>query len=238
MNIVIKKENTFKKIVVLALILILSMLIIGCSEQSDTKTKKEVKVNQVAPPEKGEEVIEMVVKDFGVIKIRLFKEVAPKAVENFITHAKNGYYDGLTFHRVMNDFMIQGGDPLGTGQGGESIYKEAFEDEFSNQLLPVKGALCMANSGPNTNGSQFFIVQTNKVNLSFYNKLTSMGVSEELKKFYFENGGTDWLYEKHTVFGMVYEGIEIVDKIAAVEVDSQDMPNEKVIIEKINVLKY
>ena len=96
----------------------------------------------------------------GDIHIRFFPEAAPKAVENFTTHAKNGYYNGLTFHRVMNDFMIQGGDPKGDGTGGENIWKtEGFEDEFDKKLMNIRGSLAMANSGPKTNGSQFFINQ-------------------------------------------------------------------------------
>ena len=95
----------------------------------------------------------------GDIHIRFFPEAAPKAVENFTTHAKNGYYNGLTFHRVMKDFMIQGGDPKGDGSGGESICGTPFEDEFTNKLLNIRGSLSMANAGPKTNGSQFFINQ-------------------------------------------------------------------------------
>ena len=100
------------------------------------------------------------VEGFGTIRAVLFEEETPKAVENFITHAEEGYYDGLTFHRVMDDFMIQGGDPNGNGTGGESIWGESFEDEFTNSLCNFRGALSMANSGKNTNGSQFFIVQS------------------------------------------------------------------------------
>ncbi len=100
------------------------------------------------------------VEGFGTIRAVLFEEEAPKAVENFVTHAEEGYYDGLTFHRVMDDFMIQGGDPNGDGTGGESIWGESFEDEFTNSLCNFRGALSMANSGKNTNGSQFFIVQS------------------------------------------------------------------------------
>ncbi|HIS75195.1 MAG TPA: peptidylprolyl isomerase [Candidatus Merdivicinus excrementipullorum] len=99
------------------------------------------------------------VKDYGTIKAVLFEEDAPKAVENFITHAKEGYYDGLTFHRVIDDFMIQGGDPAGDGTGGESIWGGSFEDEFTDNLWNFRGALSMANSGKDSNGSQFFIVQ-------------------------------------------------------------------------------
>ena len=98
----------------------------------------------------------------GHLKIKLFPELAPKTVENFLTHAENSYYDGIIFHRVIQDFMIQGGDPTGTGMGGESIYGEEFEDEFSMNLFNLYGALSMANAGPNTNGSQFFIVQASE----------------------------------------------------------------------------
>src|SRR5574344_610902 len=98
----------------------------------------------------------------GDITLRLYPEVAPKTVENFVTHAKNGYYNGLTFHRVIREFMVQGGDPTGTGAGGESIWGAPFEDECSQELHNFRGALSMANAGPNTNGSQFFIVQNSK----------------------------------------------------------------------------
>ena len=99
------------------------------------------------------------VENYGTIRAVLFEEDAPKAVENFITHAEEGYYDGLTFHRVIDDFMIQGGDPKGDGTGGESIFGEPFEDEFTDNLWNFRGALSMANSGQDSNGSQFFIVQ-------------------------------------------------------------------------------
>lgn len=100
--------------------------------------------------------------NMGDITIQLYPEVAPKTVENFVTLAKKGYYNGLIFHRVIKDFMIQGGDPTGTGAGGESIYGAKFEDECSQELHNFRGALSMANAGPNTNGSQFFIVQNSQ----------------------------------------------------------------------------
>ncbi|MEG2813991.1 MAG: peptidylprolyl isomerase, partial [Oscillospiraceae bacterium] len=100
------------------------------------------------------------IEKFGTIKVDLLPDVAPKAVENFTKLSKDGYYNGLTFHRVIKDFMIQGGDPKGDGTGGESIWKKPFQDEFSEKARNFSGALSMANSGPNTNGSQFFIVKT------------------------------------------------------------------------------
>lgn len=144
----------------------------------------------------------------GDIKVKLFADIAPKTVENFTTHAKNGYYDNGIFHRVIRDFMIQGGDPDGTGMGGQSIWGSNFEDEFSDKLLNIRGALSMANAGPHTNGSQFFIVQ-----------------AEE----------TPWLNGKHTVFGQVIEGLDIVDKIAKVNVDMSDKPRQSVDVHTIEI---
>jgi peptidylprolyl isomerase len=122
----------------------------------------------------------------GTIVIELRADLAPKTVENFVTHSKNGYYNGLIFHRVIKDFMIQGGDPTGTGSGGESIWGGKFNDEFAaNAVFDKAGVLAMANAGPNTNGSQFFITTV----------------------------ATYWLNGRHTIFGQVKEGFDVVKKI-------------------------
>ena len=173
----------------------------------------------------------------GEIRVMLFPEAAPKAVENFVTNAKNGYYDGVIFHRVIRDFMIQGGDPLGKGFGGESIWGRPFEDEFSLEALNFKGALSMANSGPNTNGSQFFIVQAGSVDSGLVSQMKDAGYPDEAIMKYQEAGGTPWLDFRHTVFGQVVEGIEVVDEIAAVKVGPNDKPVEDVIILGIDVLE-
>ena len=173
----------------------------------------------------------------GNIKIKLFPEYAPKAVENFIKHGEDGYYDGLIFHRVMNDFMIQGGDPNGDGTGGESIYGKPFEDEFSDNLYNLRGALSMANSGSNTNGSQFFIVQKKSVDPAMKTEMEKAGFPNEIIEAYEERGGTPWLDQRHTVFGQVLEGMDIVDKIAETPVDAKDKPEEDVIIKDIKVLQ-
>ena len=131
-------------------------------------------VNQIAAPEKGDLVATMSTSA-GDIKIRLFPSFAPKAVENFTTHSKNGYYDGLTFHRVIRDFMLQGGDPTGTGCGGESIWGRTFEDEFTPELHNLRGALSMANAGPGTNGSQFFIVQAKSIPEGMAEQMRDLG---------------------------------------------------------------
>jgi peptidyl-prolyl cis-trans isomerase B (cyclophilin B) len=136
----------------------------------------------------------------GEIEIELFDEDAPKTVENFRTLAAKGFYDGLTFHRVITDFMIQGGCPQGTGTGGPGY---TFEDEFNDHPV-VRGSLAMANSGPNTNGSQFFIVTAQ---------------------------ACPWLDGKHTVFGHVSSGMDVIDAIEAVDTDGHDRPRTPVSID-------
>ena len=195
-------------------------------------------INQLDKPSAGEKTA-VISTLLGDIRIRLFAEKAPKAVENFVTHAKNGYYNGLIFHRVIKDFMIQGGDPLGTGTGGESIWSEPFEDEFTPELHNLRGALSMANAGPNTNGSQFFIVQAKEVSDDLIEQMEQ--ASEEVFPTsvidaYRENGGTPWLDFRHTVFGQVYEGMDTVDRIASVKVDYfSNKPFEDVVINSITV---
>lgn len=176
----------------------------------------------------------------GEIKIKLFPNEAPKTVENFVTHAKEGYYNGLIFHRVIKDFMIQGGDPTGTGMGGESIWGKSFEDEFNPLLHNLRGALSMANAGPNTNGSQFFIVQASSVPDDMICQMKEMpeAFPEDTVKAYSEIGGTPWLDFRHTVFGQVYEGMETVDKIANTMVGAADKPVEDVIIESIEIIEF
>lgn len=169
----------------------------------------------------------------GTIRIELYPELAPKTVSNFVGLAKKGYYDGVIFHRVITDFMIQGGDPTGTGMGGESIYGPKFEDEFNLQLFNIHGALSMANAGPNTNGSQFFIVSAKEVPANMLSQLKAGGWPEEIVDAYAKNGGTPWLDQKHTVFGQVIEGLDVVYAIEAVEKNSQDKPLEDVTINSI-----
>ena len=140
----------------------------------------------------------------GPIELELHDEDAPKTVENFKKLARDGFYDGVIFHRVIPDFMIQGGDPTGTGSGGPGYQ---FEDEF-NEHEVVRGALAMANAGPNTNGSQFFIVTTEDAS---------------------------WLNGKHTVFGRVTSGMDVADKMSELPRDASDRPHDNVLIERIEL---
>lgn len=194
-------------------------------------------INQLDKPISGETIATMKT-NMGDIKIRLFAELAPKTVENFTTHSKNGYYDGLIFHRVIKDFMIQGGDPEGTGCGGESIWGKRFEDEFCVDLHNLRGALSMANAGPGTNGSQFFIVQAQEVDPGLISQMTMLGdrgFPAETVENYKAVGGTPWLDFKHTVFGQVYEGMDVVDAIANVKTGRGDKPVEDVVINSIEI---
>ena len=170
----------------------------------------------------------------GDIVIQLFPEEAPMTVENFVRLAQKGYYDGVTVHRVISDFMIQGGDPEGTGAGGQSIWGHNFEDEFSNELFNLRGALSMANAGPNTNGSQFFIVQNKNMPKRFIQQLRDAQYPEEVVKAY-KQGGTPWLDHRHTVFGHVTEGMDVVDEIAKVAKDGNDKPLEDVVITTVEI---
>ncbi len=168
----------------------------------------------------------------GEITIQLFPEQAPKAVENFVNLAQQGYYDGIIFHRVIPDFMIQGGDPTGTGAGGQSSFGHEFEDEFSNEVFNLKGALSMANAGPNTNGSQFFIVSNEHIQPDMVPSMQQAGYPEEIVEAY-KNGGTPWLDHRHTVFGQVVTGMDVVEAISKVARNAQDKPNEDVTIKSI-----
>lgn len=147
----------------------------------------------------------------GKIELKLYPKVAPLAVENFTTHVKNGYYNGLIFHRIIKGFMIQGGDPRGTGTGGESIWGKPFKDEFANNVVFDKPfLLAMANSGPKTNGSQFFITLA----------------------------PTGWLNGKHTIFGEVVKGKDVVQKMENVSVSpGNNMPMFKQVIKKAYIKK-
>lgn len=193
-------------------------------------------LNQMDKPQVGEKIA-VIHTNMGDISVRLFADLVPMTVENFVTHAENGYYNGIIFHRVINNFMIQGGDPTGTGRGGESIWGNSFKDEFAVELHNVRGALSMANAGPNTNGSQFFIVQSKEIDSRLLSQMKNIPDSfpANIVEAYAENGGTPWLDFKHSVFGHVFEGMDVVDKIAGVKVDMLDKPYDDVVIESIDI---
>ena len=237
------------------LLLCLMILLAGCGSKKSVESEKNEEPNeetketttttegespmypQLSTEVASNEALVVMNTTMGAIKIKLFPEIAPKTVENFITHAENGYYDGIIFHRIIQDFMIQGGDPTGTGMGGESIYGATFEDEFSDKAFDIRGALSMANAGPGTNGSQFFIVQKSDMDSSMLSQMKKAGYPEEIVEAYSTNGGTPWLDNRHTVFGHVIEGMDVVDAMALVKKNSSDKPLEDIKIESIEVLQ-
>ena len=225
-------------------------LLCACNQDATNheKSNADAKLIQFEEPQSGD-IIATMTTSMGVIKLHLFPKEAPKAVENFVTHANEGYYNHLTFHRVISDFMIQGGDPKGNGTGGESIWHEPFEDEFSDRLYHFNGALSMANSGKDTNGSQFFIVQNNDGSAyneeyfeSVYAQAQKRGAinagyvhPENVKEKYREVGGIPYLDHQHTVFGYVIEGMDIVEQIASVQTGVEDRPVVDILIENITI---
>ena len=207
--------------------------------ENNAELKEEnVQLIQFEEIKAGDEIA-VIATSMGEVRIKLFREQAPKTVENFVKLAEEGYYNGVTFHRVINGFMIQGGDPTATGRGGHSIYTNdrgdfvPFEDEFSTDLWNFRGALSMANAGPNTNGSQFFIVQSKEIQGATAAELQKYQFPANVVEKYSENGGTPGLDWKHTVFGQVISGMDIVDKIAAVKTNDADKPVDAVIVESI-----
>ncbi len=203
-------------------VLFLISILISCGDKNekvleenkttDVKTNEEYKkVKELMNLADGEKLVATLKTNFGDIEIELFAKKAPKTVENFVGLATQGYYNGVTFHRVIDDFMIQGGDPTGTGSGGESFWGGTFEDEFHPDLKhDSPGILSMANAGPNTNGSQFFITLV----------------------------PTPWLDGKHSVFGKVIDGMDVVKRIGKVKtIKPYDKPVNDVIIESVIIEK-
>ena len=257
-----------KRIMALALAAVAVIGMTGCGGTDTEKNTNTTNVDnttilQAQMPEDGEEIA-VIKTSKGVVKMRFFPEEAPKAVENFKTLAKDGYYDGLIFHRVINEFMVQGGDPTGTGTGGESCWGEDFETEVSERLHFYRGAVAMANAGPDTNGSQFFIVQQKSVMEDALRVLTEardnneeeIGVTltdgnyytlsqlypDEVLDHYKAQGGAihlEYIFGgAYSIFGQVFEGLEAIDAIAAVETDENDKPLNDVIIESITFENY
>lgn len=244
-----------KKLIVGAATLAAVFLLTACNtgstkdssaESESTATSSSVDLSKVALPQlstevaKDEDLVELVTTE-GNIKIKLFPKYAPKAVENFMTHAKDGYYKDTTFHRVVKDFMIQGGDPKGDGTGGESIWKDGFTTEISPSLYHIRGALSMARGEAlDSQGSQFFIVQNDKdATTNLAKQFTPEKIIDAYKK-----GGTPQLDGNYTVFGQVTEGMDVVDKIANAEMSGasnslgeDSTPKEPVKIKEVKVLQ-
>ena len=195
-------------------------------------------LSQYRKPQAGD-TLASIETNLGTMTFLLFPEVAPRAVESFTELVQEGYYEGVIFHRVIKDFMIQGGDPTGTGRGGESTWGEPFEDEFDPFYRCFYGSLCMANAGPDTNGSQFFVVQNKEVPADIIAQMESLGEKygyyPDVIEAYKENGGCYWLDFKHTVFGHIQSGQEVLEKIAGVKTGFGDKPAQEVVMQKVTI---
>lgn len=187
--------------VILFLTFVLTFLLFTNQTIYSQKKKDKKKMNE-------KQTVAIIQTNMGTIELELFADKTPKTVENFVGLAKKGYYNGVIFHRVIDKFMIQGGDPTGTGRGGESLWGGKFEDEIVPELKhDSEGILSMANAGPNTNGSQFFITLV----------------------------PTPWLDGKHTVFGKVIKGMDVVRAIGKVQTNQMDRPLKDVVMEKVTI---
>ena len=177
----------------------------------------------------------------GKIVFALKPEIAPKACENFIGLVQKGYYDGVSFHRVIKDFMIQGGDPSGTGRGGQSVFGKSFDDEFKpNVTFDKAGLLAMANAGPNTNGSQFFIVQAKADTAKKGLEEGNVELTKKQQALFLDQGGYPSLTGSYTVFGQMINGYDVLDKISGCKTQDNgsgevSQPVKKVVIEKMTV---
>jgi cyclophilin family peptidyl-prolyl cis-trans isomerase len=219
----------------------------------DANYTADVEIKNFIMPAEGEEIAVITVKDFGVIKVKLFPEEAALATENFKGLANIDYYDELIFHRVIKDFMNQGGDPRGNGTGGNSMWGTEFDGGIPEGLYHFSGAIAYANSGSTaTNGSQFYIVNTpdGYANCGSYTDvngqvatltdidLSGISMPANVAAMYKEKGGVPFLDGGYTVFGQVFEGLDVVRAIGGVQTDENDKPLTQVLIEDIKIEPY
>lgn len=214
----------------------------GCG-QKHVQLDEQPILNYTAPAQ-GDEIVVIHVRDYGDITVRLFPELLPEACENFLELARAGYYDELIFHRVMENFMIQGGDPKGDGTGGESTWGGHFDGGWNEQLIHVPGALAYANSeGTATDGSQFYIVTGDAVPESMLNSISENSeiyFTQEARALYQQYGGTPWLDGgNYTVFGQVIDGLDVAFEISHTAVDAETAkPKKAVYMDSVTVEQY
>lgn len=228
-----------KRILSICLVTLLALaLFSGCKGKTPSSDEFGM---QLSGPKEGDTVA-VFVTDAGTFKAVLFPEQAPLAVDNFVTLANQGYYDGLIFHRVVADFVIQTGDPTGTGSGGSSASGSYFKNEYSPLMHHYTGALGMANSGENTNSSQFYVVNGPTVSDNLINQMQIKGAEggydDTVIEAYKSVGGVPTLDYKYTVFGQVYEGLDVVAKINGVKTDDSDRPLDDVKLLSVVIETY
>ncbi len=237
-------EIFMKKPTIFIILLIFIFCFSACTQQGEMPERilyENTDEMQLALPQDGE-TIAIIKTDLGDISLRLFANEAPIAVENFIGLAQSGYFNGISFHRVVSDFVIQSGDATGSGTGGATIWdNEAYPLEISDNLHHFTGAVGIAHSGDGKdNKSQFYIIQTKKNSISNSNavSLTEDGMREETADIYKNIGGAPHLDNLHTVFAQVFDGMDVVDAIGALEVDENSQPIEPIYIISVEITQY
>lgn len=252
------KNNTLKKVLAAAVSAFMLMGMTACGGDKETDTAAEgaakttvqaaedAEIKNFIAPEIGEEIAVIKFKDYGEVKIKLFPETVPEAVENFKGLANMNYYDELIFHRIIPNFMNQGGDPRGNGTGGNSMWGGEFDGGIGEGLYHFSGAVAYANSGSTaTNGSQFYIVNTPADyvyygGLASFEELEAYGtvVAPNVQEAYLQHGGAPFLDGGYTVFGQVIEGMDVIYAIAQVETDENDKPLKQVQMESVRIVEY
>ncbi|MDO4566979.1 MAG: peptidylprolyl isomerase [Oscillospiraceae bacterium] len=222
----------------LMLALALALVFSACSGEGEAQTGDEGSLPaQLRTPAEGA-TIAVFETSLGSFSALIFESEAPLAAENFISLANSGYYNGLSFHSVAENFVAKTGDPSGTGRGGQSVWGEPFKNEYSQQLHHYIGALGMANSAENQNGSQFYFVTGEAVSAEALEEMRSLGYSEEVVSAYESEGGQPGLDYKYTVFGQVYEGLEVLEKINKVNTDASDKPRREITLISLTISSY
>ena len=221
----------------LAFLLCMALALAGCSGTlGGEKLNVDSDEMQFARPQAGDKVA-IITTSEGVIKVRLFEDLAPKAVNNFIFLAQSGYYNNVTFHRAIEDFLIQSGSPDGSTNGGTSAWGLEFEDEFSDLLHHYNGALSMANHGEDTNGSQFFFVTSpiGQLDSAKEEQMSRAGWRSGVIDAYKQAGGLPALDYRYTVFGQIYEGLDVAYSISRAKTDENDRPKKDIVIETVEI---
>lgn len=225
-----------RRLMLLVVLVLLTALLASCG--GGKKNRVTDGPRQLRTPMEGD-TIAIFDTSMGEFRAVLFPDITPLAVENFVTLAGEGYYDGVTFHRVVKDFVVQGGDPTGTGGGGESAFGAPFADEYSTELHHFMGALAMAKAFDDQLTSQFYVVSGAAVNNELADAMRQADYSDEVIDAYVKNGGLPTLDRRYTVFGQVYEGMDVVLEINAVKVDPEfDRPLKDVTINSITIETY
>lgn len=222
---------------IISVLLIVITLSTGCKKTEEPMPVQVSRELQLKGPAVGDSIA-VFDTSLGVFRVVLYPQYAPSAVQNFVTHSKNGYYNSSTFHRVIADFIIQGGDPTNTGSGGDSIWMLPFENEFSEELHHYRGALCMVNTGKDTNKSQFFVVKGGDISDEMINRMKSAGYPQGVIDAYREVGGRPTMDYNYTIFGQVYDGMDVVDAINAVKTRDDNRPFDDIVINSIVIDVY